>query len=220
MTKKLLGLLTAALFCVSLASASTSVTLSCTGAATANGSGSPTPTASGTSTCPGFTIPLGDTLTSVEIVEEGSFQLGQAGGNTLVWTFSTSTPNNVTSAATETVTAPAGSANAWTWSGNTGCSAPDTVLPVTDGEDCTTALSLANPSTTSFDSPAGFTVGITGAWQGVSPGLNTGGSEGAQVDEVIYTYSPTISTPEPASLLMIGGGLLGLGLVSRRKRQS
>jgi hypothetical protein len=34
-----------------------------------------------------------------------------------------------------------------------------------------------------------------------------------------YTYSPTVTTPEPASLMMIGGGLVGLALLARRKRK-
>jgi len=33
-----------------------------------------------------------------------------------------------------------------------------------------------------------------------------------------YTLAPIVSTPEPASLLMIGGGLIGLASLIRRKK--
>jgi hypothetical protein len=37
--------------------------------------------------------------------------------------------------------------------------------------------------------------------------------------EVDYTYTPASSTPEPVSMGLFGGGLLGLGLLSKRRRR-
>jgi hypothetical protein len=37
---------------------------------------------------------------------------------------------------------------------------------------------------------------------------------------VFISFTYTSSVPEPASLLLIGGGLIGLGVFARRKRRS
>lgn len=219
MTKKLLGLLVVALLGVGLASGM-SITQGCSGGAGANGAGGNLPSASGFSTCPSFTIPVGDTLTSVEIVMNGDYQLALSGGNTLVWTY---TMNGAGNSATlnpqpstqENVEGNSGVSSAYVWSNPAGCSSPDNVFPLADGSDCTTGEGIN--SGTLFQA---FNVTISGAWAGGSAGISTSGSEGAQVVEAIYTYVPTGTVPEPATLLMIGGGLIGLAVYSRRKRNS
>jgi hypothetical protein len=221
MTKKLLGLGTMALFCVGMASASTLIE-DCSGGAGANGSVTDIPTASGTATCPAFTIPSGDTLTQVTLILQGDFQLGNSGGNTLNWTYTVNNPVNgitLNGGATEAVSGSGGGSSSYTWSADTGCTAPDsleTPTPLVDGADCNTGVNFTNPSTSTF---GGFTVGISGSWNAGSAGLQTNGSEGATVVEAIFTYTPTGTVPEPSTLMMIGGGLVGLVVVSRRRRK-
>jgi hypothetical protein len=50
-------------------------------------------------------------------------------------------------------------------------------------------------------------------------GVNGGTDGSAGISQVINQFSNTSSVPEPASLSMMGIGLLGLGLIGRRKRK-
>jgi hypothetical protein len=60
-------------------------------------------------------------------------------------------------------------------------------------------------------------VTVTGSSSWVSGGVGPTGSDQFNVQE-LFTLMST-PTPEPASMLMIGGGLAGLALLARRKRQ-
>jgi hypothetical protein len=227
MAKKLLGLLSFALLSTSVASALT-MNATCTGGVggTSSSGGEVLSTGSGskpnlnqTLACTGFTLPAGDTLQQVDIFIAGDFQGGapfSTSGNTLNWTY---TVSNVAPAleggSTETDTG--GNAdNNWTF---LGCA---NVLVIGDEEDCTTTFNNAssilgsNPST---PAPGMFNISISATWGAGSAGLSGAGDEGYTVS-VVYTYSAPVVVPEPASLILIGGGLLGLGFFAQRKRKA
>jgi hypothetical protein len=73
-------------------------------------------------------------------------------------------------------------------------------LAITAPEDASFSLSGINPS---------FNIVSSGTDQGYPAGTMTGAGDG--------TFSDTSGVPEPATFAMIGGGLLGLGLLSRKK---
>jgi hypothetical protein len=72
-------------------------------------------------------------------------------------------------------------------------------------------VSIASTGSTSFGP-----VNVTGSATWLLGTLGQSGSEDFQV-YMEFTYNIPPSTPEPASLLLIGSGLLGLALVGRRK---
>jgi hypothetical protein len=206
MTKKLLGLLVVALFCVGAANALT-FTEACPPGGIVQGPG--TPGISGNSVCAAFTVPIGDTLTEVDVTVSGDWQLGSVGGNTLNYTFSITggTPAFTPATVTESAQGNAGGTSNYIF---TGC--PE--VGTSNRALCADLISLNSPATY-----ASVVVTGIGSWAAGSVGLSPTGAEGFGVIAT-FTYGPTVTTPEPASLLMIGGGLIGLAVIARRKRKA
>jgi hypothetical protein len=86
----------------------------------------------------------------------------------------------------------------------------------TDSNSATFAPYINNGITT-YSVPIFTLTGLT---------VNGGGGNASVVNnlngtihaDVTYTFNAASQTPEPATLGLIGGGLVGIGLISRRKR--
>jgi hypothetical protein len=160
----------------------------------------------------GFTLPAADTLTGIVVTVGDDAEDALNANSQITWT--------------------------WTYSG-------DVLSPVPGGTDansptggsgpifafnaCPTGGSTGNlvcnvpygfNFTSPYDGTDSFTFNVlptvTG---GGGAGVSSEGSDSAEV-YISFTYVPTASIPEPTSLVLIGSGLIGLGVVARRKRRS
>jgi hypothetical protein len=162
-------------------------------------------------TCIPFTIPAGDTLTGVDITILNDYSLGLSGSTNSVEFMYTVTGFSTTALTTSvtgvgTNTSTSGAVVSQTPAG-------DCTQTGTDSIDCQDrGLSLVSP-------PNFNAVTVTGRSLWTAGGLGPSGADGFNVSET-FTYSPTStslpSVPEPASFLLIGGGLIGLATVGRR----
>jgi hypothetical protein len=220
MTKKLLGLLIVALFCITALNAATmdgTCSLTTVGNDPAVNTDPPgittMPTISGAVfTCIPFTIPAGDTLTGVDINIANDYLLGLPSSTNSVQFMYTMTGFSTT-ALTTSIT---GSGTSTSTAGGIVSQAPAASACLQTGADSVDCedygLSLTSP-------PNFGAVTVTGSSMWTAGGVGPGGADAFYVYEV-FTYSPTPpppGIPEPASFLLIGSGLIGLALAGRRK---
>lgn len=160
----------------------------------ANGAGS------GSAACPGFDVPLGDTLTGVEIWYESDFQFG-ATDNTVVVTF---TPG------ADFVTSP------------TSCTIFG-AASTSDTNSCGVYSGVVNaPGTTevaalSTDWAALAEFGFSVSESSIVTSGSVATSSAAVIVEYDFTPTVTSSAPEPGSMMLLGSGLLVAGLIGRKK---
>jgi hypothetical protein len=164
----------------------------------AAGTGGPT-----TETCAAVSIPSGWSFTTAEEYTIADYTGGGGSTTNTVQTMYTNSAVGATafggSPANCNVT---GGAN----SSPSGCNSNYTFTP---GGMGTLPFLSGNPTTAS----AGFTVSISSS---VTGGTVTASSAGVVIE---FDYTQNSTTPEPMSMMLVGGGLLGLGLVASKLRK-
>jgi hypothetical protein len=209
--KKLLMLMVAFTLVAGLASASTLQAL-CTSAG--GGLGSNTLAAVAVM-CPDFNplteLPAGYFLNSVTVTGNDSFAGGLAGTNS--WNF------NYTGINSGFEVPGTGGGNQCAGSGSsTTCTDP--VSGGVNGGNSYTFGGVQSSGLGTYEGSTNWSFATVSAalTSGAGTGVGTGGDVVAQAT-VTYDYELISTTPEPMSMMLVGGGLLGLGLLSSKLRK-
>lgn len=173
----------------------------------ANGPGGTADFNTSTITCTAFTVPAGQTLTSISfaVTDDANQSIDSNSQITWTWAYTGSQGLAPVPGASNVEQGNGLGAFGNCQSGGTlGCNALASFTPTTalNGGDMTGTLSFM------------VTPVVTGP-----TGLGPTGADSAQLS-VSFTYVPTATIPEPTALILIGSGLIGLGVFARRKRQS
>jgi len=170
------------------------------------------PTTTGTFTCTLPTLPVGDILTSVDLLVTDDYSLGTANSNNEV-AFSYSTSNFIGAASLTTTVLGLGGASPFGVSSTSGGIVGQSGTP-TCAADAENAFDCE--AVTPFASTTTFTVTGTSSW--VQGSVQLGGTDEFSAGYV-YTYSTPTQTPEPATLTLIGCALFGMGLAARFRKK-
>jgi hypothetical protein len=219
------------LLLVSTASATTTPQEICGSVGSQNGSilfnstGSPNPGAygsavdnangSGTITCNGFTVPVGQTLVGVTVIagDDANYSQDLNSQLTYTWTYSGEPLAPVPGGTFVQNGVKAGSLFEFGECTGTGTLVCNTAVNFSPVNSYSSTISNSETTGSFFFTVANATTGPDGDGLGPSGGISA--------DVFIqFTYVPTSSIPEPTSLVLIGTGLIGLGVFARRKRRN
>jgi hypothetical protein len=204
MTRKLMGYLLAALALTLFASTASAAFIQCQTIGSPSGSvpltGQPV-----TLTCPAFVVPASNTLTGVELELIDDAQGPSSIGSTIQWTWNTFVGVSQLGSQINIETSPDGATFG-------PCSA-------LGGSIVNTCPSFLGPYAQNIAAGGTFNaVSVNASAIATAGGLSSGGSDSVRLF-VQYDLTPQTGVPEPVTLSLVGFGLLGVGLLARKRRK-
>jgi hypothetical protein len=156
-----------------------------------------------TITCPGIVVPSGTSITSYSLQIIDDAQDPANGSSGVTWTWNGTLGNVVNTEA---------AGGGVTFGPCTSVPSGPLVCDVLNASVAGTFIGPGTSPTITYTVTAGFASGS--GFDGTGVGVN--GSDSA---ELYIDYNESGPAPEPATLTLVGGSLIGLGIIARKRRK-
>ena len=159
--------------------------------------------------CNGWTVPLGITMSGIDVDTVDDAEGPLTSTSIIQWTWNYTGGLALSPGVTTTVNQESSTGLSFG-----SCTTNSGNLQPCDGIANFNLLSaIVGPGST-----GPFTFTVSSAAFGSGGGVNPGGNTSASL-ALSFTYANSAGTPEPMTMMLVGGGLLGVGLLASKRRK-